>query len=29
VCKQEISRCATGKRKTSHGYIWRYDNESV
>ena len=27
--KQEISRCATGKRKTSHGYIWRYDNESI
>lgn len=25
----EISRCATGKRKTSHGYIWRYDNESI
>ena len=29
ACKQEISRCATGKRKTSHGYIWRYDNESI
>lgn len=28
VCKQEISRCARGKRKTSHGYIWRYDDES-
>lgn len=27
--KGEISRCATGKRKTSHGYIWRYDNESI
>lgn len=25
----EISRCARGKRKTSHGYIWRYDNESI
>jgi group I intron endonuclease len=29
VCKEEISRCARGKRKTSHGYIWRYDNESI
>lgn len=27
--KGEISRCARGKRKTSHGYIWRYDNESI
>ena len=27
--KGEISRCATGKRKTSHGYIWRYDDESI
>ena len=27
--KGEISRCATGRRKTAHGYIWRYDNESV
>lgn len=25
----EISRCATGKRRTSHGYMWRYDNESI
>ena len=25
----EISRCARGERKTSHGYIWRYDNESI
>lgn len=24
-----ISRCAKGGRKTSAGYIWRYDNESV
>ena len=29
VCKEEISRCARGRRKTSHGYIWRYDNESI
>lgn len=29
VCKEEISRCARGKRKTSHGYIWRYDNEGI
>lgn len=29
VLKGEISRCARGKRKTSHGYIWRYDNESI
>lgn len=29
VCEQEISRCASGRRKTSHGYIWRYDNESI
>ena len=27
--KGEISRCARGKRKTAHGYIWRYDNESI
>ncbi len=25
----EISRCARGRRKTSHGYIWRYDCESI
>ena len=29
VLAVEISRCARGKRKTSHGYIWRYDNESI
>lgn len=29
VHKADISRCARGKRKTSHGYIWRYDNESI
>lgn len=29
VCKQEISRCANGRRKTSHGYVWRYDDESI
>lgn len=27
--KGEISRCARGKRKTSHGYVWRYDNEGI
>jgi group I intron endonuclease len=29
VLKQEISRCARGERKTSHGYVWRYDNEGI
>ena len=29
VLAQEISRCARGHRKTSHGYIWRYDDESI
>ena len=29
ICPEEISRCARGKRKTSHGYIWRYDDESI
>lgn len=29
ACEVEISRCARGRRKTSHGYIWRYDDESI
>ena len=28
VSKTCISRCAKGGRKTSAGYVWRYDNES-
>ena len=29
VSRACISRCALGGRKTSAGYIWRYDNESI
>lgn len=29
VSKACISRCACGGRKTSAGYVWRYDNESI
>ena len=29
VLKGEISRCAVGKRKTSHGFVWRYDDEII
>ena len=29
VASSSIARCARGGRKTSAGYIWRYDNESI
>ena len=29
VAKTCISRCAKGGRKTSAGYVWRYDDESI
>ncbi len=29
VSSSTIARCAKGGRKTSAGYIWRYDNESI
>lgn len=29
VPPENISRCARGRRPTSAGYIWRYDNESI
>lgn len=29
VSPENISRCARGRRPTSAGYIWRYDNESI
>lgn len=29
VSAENISRCARGRRPTSAGYIWRYDNENI
>lgn len=29
VSKSVISRCAKGGRKTSAGYVWRYDDENI
>ena len=29
VSPENISRCAKGRRPTSKGYVWRYDNGSV
>ena len=29
VPPENISRCARGRRKTSGGYVWRYDDESI
>ena len=29
VSKSCIARCAKGGRKTSAGYIWRYDNDNI
>ena len=29
VSKSCIARCAKGGRKTSAGYVWRYDNDNI
>lgn len=29
VSPENISRCARGRRPTSKGYVWRYDDESI